>query len=124
MDQNKNTQGQRGQGQKQNQGQPNQGQRQGSQGNQDRDPAEGSREQTRGGQSSSDDDESSDNRGNVAGQERGTGRQGEKNSSGISNRGMSEREEQADLPSRGWSDESPLDPLDQSEDDSVDQSER
>jgi hypothetical protein len=46
-------------------------------------------------------------------QERGTGRQGEKNSSGISNRGMSESDEQADLPSRG-----------SSSDDSSDQSER
>ncbi len=89
MNQNKNTQGQQGQGQ-QNQGQQNQGQRQGSQGNQnwndqsqsntDRNPAEGPRDQTRG-----------------------TGRQGEKNSSGISNRGMSESDEQADLPSRGSS---------------------
>ncbi len=41
--------------------------------------------------------------GNSDNQERGTGSQGEKNSSGISNRGMSESEEQADLPSRGSS---------------------
>jgi len=34
---------------------------------------------------------------------------------------MSESEEQADLPSRGWSDEGSLD---QGEDDSLDQSER
>jgi len=86
MDQNKNTQGQ--QGQKQNQGQTNQGQRQGSQGN--RDQAEGSRDKTRGGQSPG--DENDDNRGNVGGPERGTGSQGERNSSGISNRGMSESE--------------------------------
>ena len=37
----------------------------------------------------------------MEGQERGTGTQGERNSSGISNRGMSETEEQADLPDRG-----------------------
>ena len=46
-------------------------------------------------------------------EERGAGRQGEKNSSGISNRGMSESDEQADLPSRG-----------SSSDDSSDQSAR
>lgn len=89
MDQNKNTQGQQGQGQKQ--GQPNQGQRQGSQGNQN---------------------QNTGNRGNMGSQERGTGSQGERNSSGISNRGMNESEEQADLPSRGSIDE---DELDQSE---------
>jgi hypothetical protein len=49
----------------------------------------------------------------VGSQERGAGRQGEKNSSRISNRGMSESDEQADLPSRG-----------SSSDDSSDQSER
>jgi len=38
-------------------------------------------------------------------QERGTGSQGEKNRSGISNRGMSRDEEQLDLPSRGSSDD-------------------
>ena len=92
MDQNKNTQGQQGQKQKQNQGQQNQGQRQGSQGNQNwnRDEAESSSEQTRTG-----------NRGNMGGQERGTGKQGERNAGGISNRGMSGSEEQADLPSGG-----------------------
>jgi len=46
-------------------------------------------------------------------EERGGGRQGEKNSSGISNRGMGESDEQADLPSRG-----------SSSDDSSDQAER
>ena len=63
----------------------------------DRDQAEGSREQTGGGAS------------DMGSQERGSGRQGERNrstddsrgSSGISNRGMSSSEEQEDLPSRG-----------------------
>jgi hypothetical protein len=87
QDQNKNTQSQ------QEQDEPNT----------NRDPAEGAREQTR------DED--------MGSQERGTGSQGEKNSSGISNRGMSESEEQADLPSRGSSSPS-------SDDDSSGQSER
>ena len=39
------------------------------------------------------------------GQERGAGNQGERNSSGISNRGMDRSKEQADLPSRGSSEE-------------------
>jgi hypothetical protein len=70
---------------------------------------EGPRDQTRASQNKS----SGDNRGNMGNPERSTGRQGEKNSSGISNRGMSESDEQADLPSRG-----------SSSDDSSDQSER
>ena len=49
-----------------------------------------------------DQNKSSGNR-NMGSEERGAGRQGEKNSSGISNRGMSESDEQADLPSRGSS---------------------
>jgi len=49
----------------------------------------------------------------MGGQERGTGSHGEKNRSGISNRGMNPEEEQMDLPSRGSSD-----------DESFDQSER
>jgi hypothetical protein len=85
---------------------------------QNRDQADRSRDQTRGGQSSGDQDLDDDNRGNTGGQERGTGRQGEKNSSGISNRGMSDSEEQADLPSRGSS-SSPS-----SDESSSDQSER
>ena len=119
MNQNKNTQGQPGQG---NQGQPNQGQRQGSQGDQNfnRDQAEGSREQTRGGQSTGNQkpkpnpkpNPKTGNRGNMGGQERGTGSQGERNSSGISNRGMSESDEQADLPDRGSSDEDDFDQSD------------
>jgi hypothetical protein len=96
MDQNKNTQGQ----------QKGQGQQQGSRDDQNRnteshptrDQAEGSRDKSRG---------------NMGSQERGTGNQGEKNRSGISNRGMSQDEEQLDLPPRGSSD-----------DDSMDQSER
>jgi len=111
MDENKSTQGQQGQGQP-DQGQQKQGQQQGSsQGNQNwndqpktnRDPAEGAREETRG-----------------------TGSQGEKNSSGISNRGMSESDEQADLPSRGSSSGSSSGSSDQSSDssDSSNQSER
>ena len=91
MDQNKNTQDQQGQNPKQ--GQQNQGQRQGSQGNQNQKPNTG-------------------NRGNMGSQERGTGNEGERNSSDISNRGMDESEEQADLPSRGSSVD---DDLDQSE---------
>lgn len=63
-----------------------------------RDQADGSREQTRG-----------------------TGTQGEKNSSGLANRGMSESEEQADLPSRGSSDRSSSG---RSSSDESDQSER
>jgi hypothetical protein len=47
-----------------------------------------------------------DDRDNMGGQERGTGSQGEKNSSGISNRGIGKDDEQAGLPSRGSSDES------------------
>jgi hypothetical protein len=77
--------------------------------NKDRDQAEGSRDQTHGGAS------------DMGSGERGSGRQRERNqsvsesgrSSGISNRGISSREEQEDLPSRG-----------SSSDDSFDQSER
>ena len=54
-------------------------------------------------------------------QERGSGSQGEKNSSGISNRGMSGSEEQADLPSRG---SSGRDPGDEDSSDQSRQSER
>jgi len=85
MDQNKNAQG-------------GQGQQQGSRNDEDmntesrpaRDQAEGSRDKSRS---------------NMGGQERGTGNQGEKNRSGISNRGMSQDEEQLDLPSRGSSED-------------------
>jgi hypothetical protein len=100
MDQNKNTQGQQGQ---QNTGQqnnpPNQGQQKGSRDKENwntqsqptRDQAEGSRDKPRS---------------NMGSQvERGTGGQGEKNRSGISNRGMSSDEEQLDVPSRGSSDD-------------------
>ena len=57
-----------------------------------RDQAEGSREETRGGDAR-----------NMGGQEGGA------RSSGISNRGMTPAEEQADLPPRGRSDEGSLD---------------
>ena len=103
MDQNKNAQGQQGQGQQRTGQQnpqknpPNQGQQQGSRDDEQntesrptRDQAEGSRDKSRS---------------NMGGQERGTGSQGEKNRSGISNRGMSQDEEQLDLPSRGSSEE-------------------
>lgn len=102
MDKNKSARGQQNQGQ-QNQGQQGQGSKDRnwndtSQSNTNREPAEGARGQNTG------------NRGNP-GPERGTGNQGEKNSSGISNRGMDKSEEQADLPSRGsrgedWGDQS------------------
>jgi len=97
MDKNKNARGQRNQGQ-QNQGQQGQGSKDRnwndtSQSNTNREPAEGGRGQDTG------------NRGNPSGPERGSGSQDEKNSSGISNRGMNKSEEQADLPSRGSSDE-------------------
>ena len=97
MDKNKNARGQQNQGQ-QNQGQEGQGSKDRnwndtSQSNTNREPAEGGRGQNTG------------NRGNPGGPERGTGNQGERNSSGISNRGMDRSEEQADLPSRGSSDE-------------------
>ena len=95
MDKNKNAQGQQKQGQ-QNQGQQGQGSKDRnwndtSPSNTNREPAES------GGQKSG-------NRGDM-GPERGTGTQGERNSSGISNRGMDKSKEQADLPSRGSSDE-------------------
>jgi hypothetical protein len=102
MDQNKNTQGQQGRDQQPPQSQPTREQsqppREQTQSQPKRDQAEGSRDKARS---------------NIGGQERGTGGQGEKNRSGISNRGMSPNEEQLDLPSRGSSD-----------DDSFDQSER
>jgi hypothetical protein len=87
MDQNNHTQGQKGQGQQQ-----------GSRNTEDpntpskptRDQAEGSRDKSRS---------------NMGSQERGTGGEGEKNRSGISNRGMSSDDEQLDLPSRGSSDD-------------------
>ena len=98
MDQNKKTQGQ--------QHQSTQGQH-GSRSNDNRntesrptrDPAEGSRDKAES---------------NMGSQERGKGSHGEKNRSGISNRGMSPGEEQMELPSRGSS----------SDDDSMDRSER
>ena len=109
MDQNKNNQTQPTQG---HQGQQRTDRDQNWSGqtpNKDRDQAEGSREHTPVGAS------------DMGGGERGTGSQRERNqsmsesgaSSGISNRGMSSREEQEDLPSRG-----------SSSDDSFDQSER
>ncbi len=109
MDQNKNNQTQPTQG---HQGQQRTDRDQNWSGqtpNKDRDQAEGSREQTPGGAS------------DMGSGERGTGSQRERNqsmsessaSSGISNRGISSREEQEDLPSRG-----------SSSDDSFDQSER
>jgi hypothetical protein len=85
MDKNKNAQGQ------QKQSQQKQGQQ--GQGSKDREWNESGRDQNTG------------NRGNAGGPERGIGKQGEKNSSGISKRGMDRSEEQADLPSRGSSDE-------------------
>ena len=95
MDQNKNTQGQQGQGQQQ-------GSRKDENWNTEskptRDQAEGSGDKSRS---------------NMGSEERGTGDQSEKNRSGISNRGMSQDEEQLDLPPRGTSD-----------DDSTDRSER
>jgi hypothetical protein len=95
MDQNKNTQGQQGHDQQRSQSQPTHDQ---TQSRPTRDQAEGSRDKARS---------------NMGGQERGTGSHGEKNRSGISNRGMNPEEEQMDLPSRGSSD-----------DESFDQSER
>jgi hypothetical protein len=97
MDKNKNARGQQNQGQ-QNQGQLDQGSKDRnwkdtSQANPTREPAEGGRGQNTG------------NRGNPGGPERGAGNQGERNSSGISNRGMDRSDEQADLPSRGSSDD-------------------
>lgn len=96
MDKNKNAQGQQKKGQ-QNQGQQGQGSKDlnwndTSQSNTNREPAESGRDQNSG------------NRGNTS-PERATGSQGERNSSGISNRGMDRSKEQADLPSRGSSDE-------------------
>jgi len=95
MDQNKNTQGQQGQDQQQG---SRDDQNRNTESEPTRDQAEGSRDKSRS---------------NMGRQERGTGNQGEKNRSGISNRGMSQDEEQLDLPPRGSSD-----------DDSMDQSER
>jgi len=92
MDKNKNARGQQNQGQ-QGQGSKDRNWNDTSQSNTNREPAEGGRGQNTG------------NRGNPGGPERGTGSQGERNSSGISNRGMNRSEEQADLPSRGSSDE-------------------
>ena len=97
MDKNKNAQGQQKQGQ-QSQGQQGQGSKDRnwndtSQSNANREPAESGRGKNTG------------NRGNTGSQERGAGSQGEKNSSGISNRGMDRSKEQEDLPSRGSSEE-------------------
>ena len=89
MDQNKNTQGQQRHGQDQ---------QQGSRGDQNRDTeSQPTRDQAEGSRDKS--------RSNMGSAERGTGNQGEKNRSGISNRGMSQDEEQLDLPSRGTSDD-------------------
>jgi len=99
MDQNKNTQGQQGRDQQQSPPTREQSQppREQTQSQPTRDQAQGSRDKAKS---------------NMGGPERGTGSQGEKNRSGISNRGMSTNEEQLDLPSRGSSDD---DTLDQSE---------
>ena len=102
MDQNKNMQGQQGRDQDRAQSQPSRDQ---TQSQPTRDQAEGSRDKARS---------------NMGGQERGTGGQGEKNRSGISNRGMSADEEQLDLPSRGSSDDKSRG----QDEDSLDQSER
>jgi len=102
MDQNKNMQGQQGQDQHRGQSQPSSDQ---TQSQPTRDQAEGSRDKARS---------------NMGGRERGTGSQGEKNRSGISNRGMSADEEQLDLPSRGSSDDESFG----QDDDSLGQSER
>ena len=102
MDQNKKMQGQQGQDQHPGQSQPSRDQ---TQSQPTRDQAEGSRDKARS---------------NMGGQERGTGSHGEKNRSGISNRGMSADEEQLDLPSRGSSDDESFGP----DDDSLGQSER
>jgi len=96
MDKNKNAQGQQKQGQ-QGQGGKDRNWNDTSQSTTDREPVEGGRGQHTG------------NRGAT---ERGAGSQGERNSSGISNRGMDRAEEQADLPSRGTGDQ---DTNDQSE---------
>ncbi len=97
MDKNKNAQGQQKQGQ-QSQGQQGQGSKDRnwndtSQSNANREQAEGGRGQNTG------------HRGKPGGQDRGAGSQGERNSSGISNRGMDKSKEQADLPSPGSSEE-------------------
>ena len=97
MDKIKNARGQQKQGQ-QKQGQQGQGSKDRnwkdtSQSNPNREPTEGGRGQNTG------------SRGNPGGPERGTSNQGERNSSGISKRGMDRSGEQADLPSRGSSDE-------------------
>ena len=99
MDQNKSTQGQQGRDQQRSQPTREQSQppRAQTQSQPTRDQTKGSRDKAKS---------------NMGGQERGTGSQGEKNRSGISNRGMSPNEEQLDLPSRGSSDD---DTLDQSE---------
>jgi hypothetical protein len=91
MDQKKNH-GQQGQGQQ------GQGQQQGSRDKEKwNTPSQPTRDQAEGPRDKS--------RSNMGSQERGTGGQGEKNRSGISNRGMSPEEEQLDLPSRGSSDD-------------------
>jgi hypothetical protein len=91
MDQNRNAQGQPNWNEKKSQQAPNQDQPS-SPPKTDRDPAPGVPDETRGART-----------------------EGEKNSSGISNRGMSESEEQADLPSRGSGRQSSSDTSDQSE---------
>src|SRR5262245_64512265 len=93
MDQNKN-QGQQGQGQ------PGQGQQ--HTGQQHTQNPQNPQNPPNPGQQQGSRDES---RSNMGSQERGTGAQGEKNRSGISNRGMRREEEQLDLPSRGSSDD-------------------
>jgi len=89
MDQNKNTQGQPGQGQKQG-SRRDEDRSQNTESQPTRDQAEGSRDKSQS---------------DMGSQQRGTGRQSEKNRSGISNRGMSPGEEQLDLPSRGSRDD-------------------
>jgi hypothetical protein len=105
MDKNKNARGQQNQGQ-QNQGQQGQGSKDRNwNDSKDRNWNDTSQSNTNRESPAAGRDPNADNRGNMGGPERGTGSQGEKNSSGISNRGMDRSEEQADLPSRGSSDE-------------------
>lgn len=95
MDRNKHTPGQQGQQHTSQQNPANKNQQSSrndqnsnanTQSHPTRDQAEGSRDKARS---------------NMGTQERGSGSHGEKNRSGISNRGMSPDEEQLDLPSRG-----------------------
>jgi hypothetical protein len=92
MNKNKNARGQQNQGQ-QGQGSKDRNWNDTSGSNTNREPAEDGRGQNTG------------NRGDSSGPEPETANEGERNSSGISNRGMNRSEEQADLPSRGSSDD-------------------